>query len=386
MKLGGKSVRCIYCREDKPFTDEHVLTRAFAGQGENWTLNDIVCGDCNAAFSVCERAWTSSPGVAEARIYHGPAGRKRKGQSYRVHPAGHVYMIQEDDPIAYEAEVLDGLEPRLRPQIVWTGHDLIATSPDIENAPRLFTAYNKFNQNLELTVYKRPNTTKSNRFLIATLGSAPGKRFPSIVGYQWRDQPAFAWLDPFPVRPSRQPFFCRASVDQDDRLRIRADNIETAVLFLQDIQNKESIGTGAREFAPGYKVHFEFLHDQPKMNRAIAKTSFNLAIKLLGADFMSHSSFDACRTYCWTGEGDNPHHPFVGYIVEEEDIARLPIHLRVRNERQHVLMLTSNGQRLLGLIRLYGGPVLRTHLGETNIGAFEKYVVVDYGGNGIKLL
>ncbi|MFZ2008188.1 MAG: hypothetical protein WB697_13110 [Stellaceae bacterium] len=63
---------------------------------------------------------------ARARIYHGPAGRKRKGQSYRVHPAEHVYMIEESDPIAYEAEILDGLAPRVRPQLIFTGDDVIA--------------------------------------------------------------------------------------------------------------------------------------------------------------------------------------------------------------------------------------------------------------------
>jgi len=144
--------KCIYCREDKPFTDEHVLTRAFAGQGENWTLQDIVCGDCNAAFSLYERAWTSSPGEAIARIFHGPAGRKRKGHSYRVHPAEHIYMVKDDDPIAYEAEILEGFEPRLRPQFIWTGADMLALAPNVESAPRLAAAFNAFIQQRELTV------------------------------------------------------------------------------------------------------------------------------------------------------------------------------------------------------------------------------------------
>jgi hypothetical protein len=42
-------------------------------------LKDLVCGECNKLFSTYERAWTSAPGEAIARIYWGPAGRKRKG-------------------------------------------------------------------------------------------------------------------------------------------------------------------------------------------------------------------------------------------------------------------------------------------------------------------
>jgi hypothetical protein len=377
---------CIYCRENKSFTDEHVLTRAFAGQGENWTLVDTVCGDCNAAFSICERVWTSSPGEALARIYHGPAGRKRKGHSYRVHPAEHVYMIQEDDPIAYEAEILNGLEPRLRPQLIWTGNELIAVASDMKEGQRLQVSYAAFMQHLELTVYKSPNATKIKRFLIAKLGSINGGKFPSVVGYEWRDRPTLAWLDSFPARPSREPFHCRASVDQDDYLRIRAENVETALAFLQSIQNEHSVRSGSKAFTPGYKIHIEHLHDQIKMNRAIAKTAFNLAIRLLGKDTMSQPSFDRCRAYCWSGEGDDPQHPFVGYIVEARYIARLPSLLSARNESQHVFLLTSNGQRLICLIRLYGGPVLRVHLGKTDLQAFEKYVAVDYGGSGTRLL
>ncbi len=35
-------------------------------------------------------------------------------------------MIEESDPIAYEAEILDGLAPRVRPQLIFTGDDVIA--------------------------------------------------------------------------------------------------------------------------------------------------------------------------------------------------------------------------------------------------------------------
>ncbi|HEX3982878.1 MAG TPA: hypothetical protein VHX12_04225, partial [Acidisoma sp.] len=60
--------------------------------------------------------------------------------------------------------------------------------------------------------------------------------------------------------------------------------------------------------------------------------------------------------------------------------------IRVRDEHRHILMLASNSQRLVCLIRLYGGPVLRVHLGAAQLGIFEKWAVVDYAGCGIKAL
>lgn len=95
---------CVYCGSKGPFTDEHVLARAFAGPGENWMLKDLVCGECNKLFSTYERAWTSAPGEAAARIHWGPAGRKRKGVAYQAHPSENIFLMVKDDPISYEAD------------------------------------------------------------------------------------------------------------------------------------------------------------------------------------------------------------------------------------------------------------------------------------------
>lgn len=75
--------RRVYCGSTGPFTDEHVLARAFARPNENWMQEDLVCGECNKLFSTYERAWTTAPGAAAARIHWGPARRMRKGVAYR---------------------------------------------------------------------------------------------------------------------------------------------------------------------------------------------------------------------------------------------------------------------------------------------------------------
>jgi hypothetical protein len=111
---------CVYCGSAGPFTDEHVLARAFAGPNENWMLKDLVCAKCNNLFSTYERAWTSAPGEAYARIHWGPAGWKRKGAAYQAHPSENIFLMINGDPILYEADILRGSQPRLRPQIILT--------------------------------------------------------------------------------------------------------------------------------------------------------------------------------------------------------------------------------------------------------------------------
>jgi hypothetical protein len=127
---------CVYCGSEGPFTDEHVLARAFAGPGENWMLKDLVCGECNKLFSTYERAWTSAPGEAAARIHWGPAGRRRKGVAYQAHPSENIFLMIKDDPISYEADILRGTEPRLRAQMISATDRLfaVAGAPGMQNA------------------------------------------------------------------------------------------------------------------------------------------------------------------------------------------------------------------------------------------------------------
>jgi hypothetical protein len=56
--------------------------------------------------------------------------------------------------------------------------------------------------------------------------------------------------------------------------------------------------------------------------------------------------------------------PLVGSIGDDK-IASLPEGVGKSDEKHHILMLACNGQRLICLIRLYGGPVSRVRLGVT---------------------
>ena len=342
-------MECIYCKGPGPFTDEHVLTRAFAGQGENLTLVDTVCHNCNTIlFSQCEREWTSFPGLATARIYYGPVGRKRKGRSYRVHPGEHIYLVAEGDPIAYEAEVLEGLKPQVRAQVISCPDRLLELASDTNAARRLQNAMDEFVRQRDLTVYKHPDLARPRRYLIARLGRIPSWAIPTVVGYEWQERPTNAWLDRFPDRPPREPFFCRASVDQDDRLRIRAENVETAVVSFRRILNEPPSGEGeGGSFDRGrYEIAFGHEVNLDAVNRALAKTAFNLAVHVLGYSTMRDSRFDPCRRYCCTGEGDELRHPFVGWLTERQQLATLHPIFGIQDPTRHLLLLASDGQRL----------------------------------------
>jgi hypothetical protein len=179
---------CVYCGSAGPFTDEHVLARAFAGPSENWMLKDLVCAECNKLFSTYERAWTSAPGEAAARIHWGPAGRNRKGAVYQAHPSENIFLMIKDDPISYEADILRGTEPRLRAQMISAKDRLFAVAGAPEDAKSLTDAANAFWKTPELTIQKR-REPGPQQFRIAVLARDDRFRFADI---QLRSKPARA--------------------------------------------------------------------------------------------------------------------------------------------------------------------------------------------------
>lgn len=376
---------CIYCGAPGPFTAEHVLARAFVGEGNNLTLTDLVCHVCNSVrFSACEREWTAFPGLAMARIFFGPAGRKRKGGRYRVHPGEQIYLVADGDPIAYEVEILDGLEPQIRGQVIGLEHGLLACAADVSGGNRLQAAIDRFVSEREITAYKHPDQTRRGRFLIATVGPVRVGSSPAIVSYEWRAKPTNAWLDRFPRQPPRTPLHARMSVDQDDRLRIRAENIETAAALFRRVLREVPLSGKAKRFEGGaYQVAMDLAVDMHRVERAVAKTAFNLAIHVLGAETMRDTAFDRCRRYCWEGTGDDKQHPFVG-ILGEAAMKSLPAELQAGNPDHHTLFLASNGQALVCFIQLYGAVPWKVHFGTFSapVQPFERCFQVDYNGAG----
>ena len=215
---------CVYCGSAGPFNDEHILARALAGSGENWMLKELVCVKCNKLFSTYERKWTSEPGVAMARIYWGPAGRVRKGQAYQVHPSENIFLSAKDDAVAYEVDILRGIEPRLRAQVISTQSALFVTASDSDGAQRLTDATNAFLKDRAITIQKR----RSNQFRVAILALEGTPRFERL---EWRDTPPNAWVDWFPEGHDLAPN-PRMSVDAFGRLRFRVRKLRDVTTLL----------------------------------------------------------------------------------------------------------------------------------------------------------
>ncbi|WP_158684186.1 hypothetical protein [Methylobacterium sp. 285MFTsu5.1] len=367
---------CVYCHRPGPFSDEHVLTRAFSGGGEDWVLVDTVCDPCNKLFRTYERAWTSAPGEAVARIAFGPAGRNRGGQAYQAHPSEHIYFVAPDDPVSYEVDILRGIEPRFRPQIALSGAGFTQRASTMEDVGRFKTALDAFLPRREITLQKRRFPGEA-RFRVAILSDADTFAVERI---EMRRQPVDAWLDRFPnnMAVARDP---RVSVDAHGRLRIRATGLKQVSQFFAALIAQGRIEEpGGIHRGGEYRLAIRSPYDVGKVHRAIAKTAVNFAVATRGADWISAEVFRPVLDYCLGRRDASDNGPFVGSLDGPTGIREIDAAV----PEVHVLALTSNGARVIGLVRLYSGPTYRVHLGPAPTGAqpFTEVTWIDYNGPG----
>jgi len=365
---------CIYCTRPGPFTDEHILARAFAGPGEDWILTGLVCHRCNDKFSTYERAWTSLPGVAEARIHWGPAGRERKGVAYQVHPSENIFLIVNGDPVSYECEILRGTEARLRPQMV-SAAKLFALASAPQDIPRFDAAAKAFWKVREITIQKRPKQG-AFQFRVATLAVDETFRFERI---ELRPKPAAAWLDWFPkgMEIAADP---RMSVDARGNLRFRVRKLRDVVALLNRALYEPCESRPGGTIQPSdMKIAIRSPYKVGQENRAVTKTVVNYAVEVFGREWVANAAFRPALDFCIERIDDPPEAPFVGHLEK----TGIPAVDSCPPER-HVLALCYNGSRIIGLVRLYGGSIYRVHLGEISggIAPFNHFQWIDFNGPG----
>ena len=338
-------------------------------------LVDLVCGACNKLFSTYERAWTNAPGEALARIAFGPSGRARKGKAYQVHPSEHVFLVSDQDP-TYEVDILRGVAPRLRPQLVWSAAGVSVHASAIEDMARFKAAFEGFLKTSELTIQKR-SQPGPGQFRVAVLSGAD---LFAVERVELRPKPAAAWLDRFPrgLSISTDP---RVSVDADGRLRVRATGIRQATQTFAAILAQQTVSGQSGTFEAGsYRIAVRSPYQVGKVHRAIAKTLVNFAVASRGPAWVLSSEFRPIRDYCLGRIEAAIDTPFVGSLGR-------PAGIRAVDQtvpEVHALALTSNGQRVVGLVRLYAGPIYRVHLGPAPAGTrpFTETVWIDYNGPG----
>jgi hypothetical protein len=367
---------CIYCLKLGPYSEEHVLTRALSGSGEDWVLKDLVCTICNNLFSRYERAWTSEPGVSIARIHNGPLGRIRRGQAFTFHPAEQMFMEVDGDPVSYEVDILPRITPRLRYQIIDTGSAVVPTASNVDDIQRFKDAWKKFVLRPEVTIRKK-TSNENVTYRVALLNL---KNSPKIDIIESRTKATDAWWDRFEagIGKATHP---RLSLDPFGRIRFRTSRLKQIPLLLHRIFEAGEInGIGATHHPGSYHIVNRSIYDVNKVHRAIAKTLVNYLTDQLGSTYISNPEFRPVLDYCIGGSDSTENGPFVGISEKNCGIPEIDN----AGKDHHALALASNGLRVVGVLKLYGHFTYRVHLGAAPAShlPFIRAVQIEYNGVG----
>ena len=388
---------CIYCKELKSpgeFTKEHVLTRAFCGAGENWTLVNMVCGDCNGRFSAMESHWCHGAVEAVMRNFSGPPGRSAGRGRRPRQPIGcdHVYMVQGGDDVVYEAGFGYPTEFYVRPQIVRRAHGAFSLVPGREDVPRLKNAVDGMVEKGTFEVSRQAGSTP-RAYEVAKLVLDFDANECRMVSKRTADEAAGYWVRSFPVPPTVAGFddgvghlAPRCAVDDRDRLYFRSDDWAGVTALLTDlVAGRRSSGAGARAeqtFRIGVRVK------KPLVFRAVMKTGLNYVAHVAGADVALDGTFDGLRRMIMEpGKDDEVVRSCRLLGVDERPRGRAGFP-KPPTDGEHRLMLDEFGGSVRFRIRLYEHVGYECVLGPATPRTREvigtRRACVEFAGRGIR--
>ena len=391
---------CIYCKATKPassFSNEHVLTRAFCGEGVNWTLVDTVCKQCNERFSAFESHWSRSAIEGMMRNFSGPSGRSSRSTATRRQPidCDHIYIVRRDDELVYEAGFAFPNHHYFRPQIVHTGDGLVCLVPEHADIGELHATIDDMVKRGTFEVSNPIARGSGKWFEVARLMLNFDAEECSIVATRTGEKATGYWLRSFPVPPNIRGFdgvvgvfTPRCALDDRNRLYFRANDWAGVTALLTDLV-KNRYATPAKGSNREQTVAIRHVVKLPLVYRAVMKTGLNFLAKVAGSSVAQDSTFDELRRIILDPEADDN---VVGCCrmlddTKEGDPSRTGFPPPPSID-EHRLMLDEHAGILRFRIRLYGTLGYECKLGrmtpkiQGRIGTAR--AAVDFGGEGIR--
>ena len=391
---------CIYCLETKSkeeFSKEHVFTHAFCGTGQNWTLVDAVCIDCNSLFSAFETHWTHNAIESVMRNFSGPAGRSKRSKNRRTQPVevDHLYIVQRNDQLAYEAGFAFPNEFYFRPQIIQCEDGLFTLAADRKDVPVLKKAINDLIRHQTVKLCMPVEEGKS--FNIVTLNvDLPGKTC-TLESESSDKNPKGYWLRRYPVSPKVKGIngieghlSPRAAVDDRKRLYFRVEKPLDVVDLLRDLlhdknssqKHPNAVSPDDQTIAIGVRVKL------PLVYRAVLKTGLNLFAHLAGASMARDPAFDDLRNMLLDEQADHDVMKRCKLLDDSSPPSTQVEFPPPSDLDQHRLMLDVFGGKLRFRMRLYGSLGYECVLAPATA-AFQRAigkerVVVDFNSTGIR--
>jgi HNH endonuclease len=386
------NIHCMYCAHQggtADFDDEHVVSRALCGRGENWTLRNCVCKACNKRFSTFENELLHNAVESLARGFSGPLGRSAKGKAgpERLQPLriNHLYVQNKDDNLIYEGGFSFPAEFYFRPQMIdaGNGQGLLSLVGSKAEVSEFQDAIDKLVKGPKLLTLQRLG---SGEYQVARFGEINGSWQVSDV--ESSVAPSGVFFRKFPDRPFAFSMTTRLAQNDDGKLFFRSTELDSVgtfldQLFANDFGEPRSLPTlkqGDQTF------FFAFEPDAEKVYKAVIKTGVNLVGHFYGADAVRDPAFEGARNVLLEeASGSNATRQWCRLWTDT------PPDFPVSSIDEHRFMLDVNGDKLRFRMRLYGSLGYTSRLANftTSLAArmsstLPRCVSVDYAGYGIR--
>jgi hypothetical protein len=257
MAMQPELIRCIYCGQERPPSDEHVVQRSLGGD----LTTKLVCKDCNTGFSTIDQSLAEFSILSLQRVVNAAP------DAFPAYLGGNQLRIAPDGSWE-EIRVTNRLQPKILPQI-----HLVGT----ESGGKKQVAF----KGSDPDEMKKLIALIGNKITAGTLGEVYVKE---------EDRPDF-----------RNP---RIVLHRHSDLYVCAMNKTEAKDFLvllernwDNIRAQMEVSPLKVEQAPTGVVQVNLKLCPNDNFRAIAKIAYNLMAECKGADFVLRTEFTPLREY-----------------------------------------------------------------------------------------
>lgn len=267
----SNSIKCIFCLEMKPSSDEHVMPKTLGG---NLILR-CVCETCNNGLSHLDQSLSDNSLLILPRLVQQPDATW--GQSAHL-------ATEELNGKNLEIKVGHKLQPEMKAQLIFTPKS-IKGEYQLRGSSESSEGYEEFFKVLRKQIAKKGTTS------IPIL---------SPVDKSESSEPGFRLV----LNRSSQVVFRASSEDAN------ADEEFAAMVDLLDskLESIEKSLIEAAKMAPVKRIDqpgviFNMSFDFGKNLRAVSKIAYTFLAKTYGCEFVSGPNFDSLRQYILTGAG-----------------------------------------------------------------------------------
>lgn len=313
-------ITCIYCKQVRAPSREHLLPRALGGN----LVVPFVCPACNTGFSRIDQALAEQSMVALDRIGFTSGGTPVDGVL-----GGNAFWQDKGSGLWNDLRIRGGLIPELLPQIHLVEGGLAANTSSPEDRERLL----KF-----ITKRVAAGTLVE---LHVRVGPEEHCTVPRIVMHRERDA------------------FVRARSAEEGRAflaRLAGKWLQIEPLL------RGAGGASGYSGPPSVKLHLSMTPDDS--NRAVAKIAFSYLAHVHGAEFALRAEFDSIRAYI---NGDVVHEPARSadeVLVDHRFVRALEYGQPMLPTKTHAIMLVPGDGRLFATVTLYAKSGFTVLLGD----------------------